>query len=214
MRPRSSLFALALAAAAALGAGAPAQARAPQPCGATFHVLHDDVVGELRVPAGQYRLAVDELSCERASALFAEFLRDFNGVLPRPWRYSVAGPGRGTFRGRGERFSVTRTGDVGSSGAAPGPATEGGGTHGDLRCGGRFDVQHTDRVGGLRIPVGDYRITLLGGNLGCGTAKRLLRGFLRQPDGRLRGGWVVLSGAAEFVRFSSHHGFRIKAARG
>ena len=212
MRPRSSLFALALAAAAALGAGAPAQARAAQPCGATFHVLHDDGVGELRVPAGQYRLAVDELSCARASALFAEFLRDFNGVLPRPWRYSVAAPGRGTFRGRGERFSVTRTGDVGSSGAAPGPATEGGGTHGDLRCRGTFDVVHTERVGRLRIPAGEYRISLLGGNLGCATAKRLLSGFLQRRDRRLGGGWVVLSGAAEFVRSSTHHGFRIKEA--
>jgi hypothetical protein len=212
MRPRSSLLALTLAVATALAAAAPAHARAPRPCAATFHVLHDDAVGELRVPAGQYHLAVDAVSCARASQLFAEFLDDFNGVLPRPWRYSVAAPGRGTFRGRGDRFTVTRAAGVGSTGATPGPATEGGGSHGDLRCRGTFDVEHRDRVGPLRIPAGDYTITLLGGNLACTTAKGLLGRFLRRRNARLRGGWVVLAGSGEFVRSSSHHGFRIKPA--
>jgi hypothetical protein len=211
MRPRSALLALVLAAAVALGGGAPAHGQAPQPCPATFHVLHDDTIGELELPEGQYRLTVDGISCARASHLFTQFLSDYNGVLPRPWRYSVDGVGRGTFTGLDE-FTVERTGDTGSPGAGAGSASQGGGSHGDLQCPGTFDVLHDDRVGRLRIPRGDYTVTLLGGNLTCATAERLFARFLRRPRGRLPGRWMVLPQSAEFMKFSSHHGFRIKPA--
>jgi hypothetical protein len=211
MRPRSALLALALAAAATLCAGTAAHAQAPTPCAATFHVLHDDVIGELELPEGQYTLAVAGISCARASFLLSQFLRDYDGVLPRPWRYAVEDVGRGSFRGRGQ-FTVTRTADTGASTATPGSASDGGGSHGDLACPGTFDVQHDDRVGRLRIPRGDYTITLLGANLTCRTAATLLARFLRRPSGRLPGRWVVLPAAAEFVGWSAHHGFRIKPA--
>jgi hypothetical protein len=42
-----------------------------------------------------------------------------------------------------------------------------------------FDVRHNDRVGGLRIPAGDYTVTLLGGNLTCATAERFSPGSWR-----------------------------------
>jgi hypothetical protein len=213
MRPRPVLLALVLAAAGALATSASAHGRAPAQCAATFHVLHDDTIGELDVPNGQYRLAVDGVGCAKASLLLTQFLRDFNGVLPRPWRYSVEGAGRGTFMGRGE-FTVTRTGDIGSPSATPGSVSQGGGSHGDLQCRGTFDVVHEDRVGRLRIPRGDYRITLLGGNLTCTTAERFFARFLQRPRGRLPRGWVVMPQSAEFMKFSSNHGFRIKAAVG
>jgi hypothetical protein len=211
VRPRSVLLAVALAANVALGAGAAAHAQAPVQCAATFHVLHDDAIGDLQLPAGQYRLAVEELSCARASHLFTQFLRDFNGVLPRPWSYEAEAVGSGAFSGRGA-FTVTRTADPGSPNATPGSATDGGGSHGDLACPGTFDVVHDDRIGRLRLPQGDYTVTLLGGNLTCATADRLFARFLRRPSGRLPGRWVVLPQSAEFVKFSSHHGFFIKPA--
>jgi hypothetical protein len=211
MRPRSAVLALLVAAVAALAASGSAHGQAPAQCAATFHVLHDDTIGELELPDGQYRLTVDGLSCARASHLFTQFLRDFNGVLPRPWRYSVEGVGRGTFTGL-DRFSVARTGDTGSASATPGSATDGGGSHGDLQCPGTFDVEHNDRVGRLRIPAGDYAITLLGANLTCATAERFFARFLQRPRGRLPRGWVVLPQSAEFMKFSSNHGFRIKPA--
>jgi hypothetical protein len=211
MRPRSALLALVVAAAAALGTAAPAHGQAPAQCAATFHVLHDDVIGELQLPAGQYRIAVDGLSCASASHLFTQFLRDFDGRLRRPWSYSADDVGRGTFTGRGS-FTVTRTADNGSPNATPGSAADGGGSHGDLVCPGTFEVVHNDRVGRLRIPRGDYTVTLLGGNLTCATAERLFARFLQRPRGRLFGGWVVLPDTAEFMRFSSYHGFFIAPA--
>jgi hypothetical protein len=47
------------------------------------------------------------------------------------------------------------------------------------------------------------------GNLECATAERLFARFLQRPRGRLFGGWGVLPDTAEFMRFSSHHGFFI-----
>jgi hypothetical protein len=205
IRRRSATLALCLATVALLGTGVPAQAQAPTPCAATFHVLHDDVIGDLQLPAGQYVLAVDGITCARASHLLTQFLEDWDGVLPRPWGYTVQDPGQGTFSGRGT-FTVIRT----TSPAQPGSRTDGGGSHGDLACPATFEVLHDDRVGRLRIPAGDYAITLLGGNITCATASRLFARFLRRPSGRLPRRWVVLPQTAEFLRLSSHHGFRIK----
>jgi hypothetical protein len=45
--------------------------------------------------------------------------------------------------------------------AAPtgGSASNGGGSHGDLACPEFFEVEHNDRIGVVRFPAGDYRIT-------------------------------------------------------
>jgi hypothetical protein len=213
MRPRSVVLALVVLAAATFGTGAPAQAQSPTPCPATFHVLHNDVIGDLKLPAGQYALAVDgvHVTCAQASHLFTQFLEDFNGVLPRPWSYSAVAVGEGVFTGRGT-FAVVRTAGPATPSGQPGPASAGGGSHGDLVCPGTFDVVHNDRIGRLRIPAGDYTITLLGGNLTCATAERFFAAFLKRPRGNLPRRWVVLPRSAEFMRFSSHHGFRIKPA--
>jgi hypothetical protein len=211
-RHRSILLALALSVTAALAASAGAFAQAPvTQCSASFHVLHNDRIGGMQVPAGVYQLKTNELTCAKASVLFSEFLKDYNGVLPKPWHYTAQGPGQAQFvRGNGSQgFSAQRTGAA--TAALPGPVANGGGSHGDLECPGVFDVLHNDRVGGLSIPKGDYRVTLLGGNLSCGTADSLLSRFLRDPDGNLGGGWVVLPSTGEFVNGSSHNGFRIKA---
>lgn len=54
-------------------------------CPATFRVLNDDRIGTLRLRRGNYNVWVRGLSCPRSSRLFAQFLGDFSGVLPRPW---------------------------------------------------------------------------------------------------------------------------------
>lgn len=61
-------------------------------CRATFEVLHNDRIGKLKIPAGEYyitRLTRSSPKCKRASKLFAKFLQDVNGDLPRGWRLNV-----------------------------------------------------------------------------------------------------------------------------
>jgi hypothetical protein len=211
-RRRFPLLALAAAAMALLATSASALAQAPAPtqCTASFHVLHNDRIGSMQLPAGAYQLKTNELTCAKASALFAEFLKDYNGVLPKPWRYTAGSPGQGQFiRGNGAQgFAATRTGDVPAVPA--GSAAAGGGIHGDLACPGAFEVLHNDRIGRLSVPKGEYRVTLLGGNISCGTADSLFARFLRDRDGKLGGGWVVLPATGEFVSGSTHNGFQIE----
>jgi hypothetical protein len=200
------LLALTLTVGALASTSATALAQAPAQCTTSFHVLHDDRIGSMQLPAGTYQVTSEHLTCAQAPALFAEFLNDYNGVLPKPWRSTTPGRGQGVFlRGNsGQRFVVLRTGEV--------PATAAnGGSHGDLLCPGAFDVLHNDRIGRLAVPKGDYRVTLLGGNLSCDAADRLFARFLRDVDGRLGGGWVLLPSTGELVNGSSHYGFRIKS---
>src|SRR5918994_5940645 len=74
-------------AAASLSFAAPAQA-AQVTCPGTFHVLHDDRIGALEIPAGDHSIIVIDdrlLSCAEASDLFRPFLQGYDGRLPKPW---------------------------------------------------------------------------------------------------------------------------------
>src|SRR5215210_8455749 len=213
-RTRALLLAPALIAALvvglALSSSAPAQGGSLR-CPATFQVLHNDRIGKLDLPAGPYTITVlnrSRLSCAGASDLFRQFLEDWDGRLPRPWRLNVAtatftrGPGSST------GFSVRR---------ASGPSGGGGGQHPATgrSCPTFFRVLHNDRIGRLKLRAGNYRITLLAvGNLSCGRASRLFARFLEDFDGRLPRPWRLILSTATFQRGSSTVGFRVKPAVG
>jgi hypothetical protein len=214
-RGRKILLSLAIAAAAVAGTSTTALTQGTATaCSASFHVLHDDRIGSLQLPAGAYQISTVGITCLRASHLLAAFLNDWNGVLPNQWRFSVNAVGDGTFtRGTGGvSFRALRTGDAVPN--TPGHPSDGGGSHGDLVCPGTFAVQHDDRIGRLQIPRGEYTLTRLGPQIGCARVAQLMARFLERPGGRLGGGWVLLPAQAEFVRFSTRYGFRIDAFAG
>lgn len=212
MRKRRLSTALALAAtcAATFGAAsASAQAPAVTRCDTTFEVLHDDRIGTLTLPVGQYRIQTSELTCAKASALFTEFLQDYTGVLPRPWSYSVQGAGQGTFR-RGTRQYFTVVSEGGGGGTGGGGSGGGGGTHGSLTCPSYFTVLNNDRIGALRLRAGRYRITLTTPRLSCSQASKYFAQFLQDYDGDLGGAWVLVTRTATFLNGSTGLGFRVK----
>jgi hypothetical protein len=193
-----SAFVLALLAAALFAA--PASAQTPTACPATFAVLHDDRIGTLQLPAGNYTLTVNGISCADAADRFRQFLQDFDGRLPSPWQLDVA---TATFTGGSQAFSVA---------AAATPSGGGGGNHpatGTL-CPGTFSVLHNDRIGPLRLPAGQYTITLLSiGRMSCAQASAKFTRFLQDYDGILPGRWIVDYETGTFLR-SLHVGFRVK----
>ncbi len=200
MRRILSVLAAASAACALLAAPAPAQT--PAACPATFAVLHDDRIGDLLLPAGDYTLTVTGLSCTDAADHFRQFLQDFDGTLPRAWALD---PATATFSGPGAAFSVAR---------AAQPSGGGGGRHpaGGTRCPATFHVVHDDRIGALRLPAGQYAITLLAvGRLSCARAAARFTAFLQDFRGRLSGGWIVDAETGTFLR-SANVGFRVKPA--
>ena len=191
-------------------AGPPAAAAAPQSC-PTFRVLHDDRIGMLQLPKSTYNMRTsnaNKISCAQASRRFTQFLEDYNGILPSPWRYRVISVGNGRFiRGRrGPSFRVSRTTGGGGGGG-------GGGVHPDSgrRCPGTFMVLHNDRIGRLRLPRGEYMITLLQlRDLSCRQASQNLTRFLSIPSGNLPDPWVLYPGSGAFRRGPRGPGFRIK----
>jgi hypothetical protein len=212
MRPslRRSLLATALLTIVVGIAAAPAAAQAPAVCPATFHVLHDDRIGKLKLQAGHYQVTVrGGLSCAASTEWFARFLEDWDGVLPRPWRLDVRAA---SFqRGRSAvGFSVARV-DTPSGGG-------GGGRHpghGRL-CPGTFRVLHNDRIGALRLPKGRYTITVLARNRpACARASRLFTRFLDNDwAGILPRPWALDPQTATFRRGAANFGFRVKPAGG
>jgi hypothetical protein len=207
MRP--SLVVTALLAVAVLVPAAPAAAQAPAVCPATFEVLHDDTIGKLRLPAGPYEITTrGGISCAAAAERFREFLEDFDGVLPRPWRLNVAAASftRGS---SAVGFSVARTQSPhGGGGGGRHPAT-------GTRCPGTFQVLHNDRIGQLRLKAGLYRITLLStGKLTCSRAATLFARFLQDFDGVLPRPWALNVATGTFRRGAGHVGFRVKPFSG
>jgi hypothetical protein len=61
-------------------------------CPGTFHVQHNDHIGKLKLPAGDYRitrLTKNRPTCAKAFTLFARFLQRPDGDLPDHWRLSA-----------------------------------------------------------------------------------------------------------------------------
>ena len=210
-RTLSRLAGLVAASAIALVFASPAQAQ-QFTCPSTFHVLHNDRIRPLQIPAGHYSIIlVDQrrLSCAEASDLFRQFLEDYDGRLPRPWTLD---PETGTFRrGRGSSVGF-------SFGAANIPSGGGGGGRypvSGASCPGYFRVLHNDHIGRFPVPAGQYRITLLAARrLSCAQSAQLFASFLQDFDGRLPRPWVLDRSTGTFMRGSIHVGFRVKEAVG
>lgn len=61
-------------------------------CAGTFRVQHDDHIGKLKLPEGNYRLTrltTNKPTCAKAFTLFARFLQHPDGNLPDHWNLSA-----------------------------------------------------------------------------------------------------------------------------
>lgn len=182
-------------------------------CAGTFRVLHDDHIGRLELPRGNYRITILEsgrLSCAWASSLFTRFLEDYDGRLPGDWQIAAGS----TFeKAPGVGFHVARIGGEGGSGGGEG---DGGGRHPIVGgfCPGTFRVLHSDRIGPLRFAAGRYWIVLLQPRrLSCAQASALFTRFLEDVNGRLPAPWFVEVQTSSFGRSPGDASFRVKPAR-
>jgi hypothetical protein len=196
-----TLVALALAAtcwACASASTASAQTTSATTCPGTFHVLHNDSVGALYLPAAQYTIVVltpATLSCSDASELFREFLEDYDGRLTGGWRVD---PGTASFTRRSQGFRVT---------ASPTPPTP----PSKRVCTSYFTVVQSEHIGSFAVRKGRYRITLLSvGRITCSQASVYFAQFLQDFDGVLPQPWFLDPSTGTFMRGSRYVGFRIK----
>ena len=187
----------------ALGGGSAAAATCP-----SFKVLHDDRIGAASLPAGNYEVTVsDGLSCSGSSKLFARFLSDWDGNLPKPWRLKAEGSGKATFTGGSQSFSVRLSGG------------EGGGTNPALGklCPGTFTVNAGSDVGPLFFAKGPYLLYIPArSGITCRRASVLFTRFLAAPGGMLPSPWRVLTQTATFYKPANptRSAFRVEPANG
>jgi hypothetical protein len=204
------LLALATLLAALFGGSVQKAEAAPVNC-PTFRVLHNDRIGKLKLPKGTYNMKVlngNQLSCAQASKLFARFLQDWDGVLPKPWIIQVASK---TFRkgaGSSVGFRVSKAGSGGGGGGGGGTTPRG--------CPSYFQVLHNDSIGSFKVPAGRYRITLVGPRkINCARAYDLFREFLLDYNGVLPKPWVLKRQTATFTRgVNARVGFNINRIYG
>jgi hypothetical protein len=185
-------------------------------CAGTFRVLHDDHVGALSLPRGDYRISIlasGRPTCAQAAALFTRFLEDFDGRLPGGWRVGAASS---TFlRSAGVGFHVARTSGEGGGGSGEEEESGGSGTDplSSSFCPGTFRVLNNDHIGPLHIARGPYWIVLLQHRgITCSQASKLFARFLASVSGNLPPPWLLESQTASFFRSAGGAGFRIKPA--
>jgi hypothetical protein len=176
----------------------------------SFKVLHNDRIGAASLPAGNYAVTTDDgLGCQAASQLFARFLQDWDGNLPKPWRITASDPGKASFTRSGlPGFSVARTGGGGSGG--------GNNELGRL-CSGTFTVNTASDVGPLSFPKGQYLVYLPArSGITCRRASILFTRFLASPGGQLPFPWRVKTQTATFYKSENplRSAFRIEPASG
>src|SRR5215475_5727410 len=89
------VVALALARAARPAGAAPSAAEATKACPG-FRVLHNDRIGTAVFPAGTDTDNLEDMSlnCKSSAELFARFLEDWDGNLPKPWLVNGEGSGK------------------------------------------------------------------------------------------------------------------------
>lgn len=207
---------VALALAALLAALALSAATAPSASAATcpsFRVLHNDRIGAVNLPAGNYTITTEPtsgLSCAQSSTLLARFLQDWDGNLPGNWRAVSQGTGKAAFvRGNVRAFTIVRSGGGG----------EGGGNNNRIGqlCPEPFRVNAGMLVGPLFFERGSYLIYRpAGSGITCRRAAILFTRFLGQPGGRLPFPWHVMNQTATFFKPENpvRSSFRVESSTG
>jgi hypothetical protein len=173
-------------------------------CPGYFTVLHNDSIGSFKVPRGKYRITLIDpakMNCAQAVKRFQEFLLDYDGRLPYPWKLNQnLGIFYKSTAGR-TGFKINRI--VGPN--PPGPVNR------YVRCPATFRVLHNDRIGALYLPRGPYYIYVVN-NLSCQRASNLFRNFLNRTDGRLPSPWRLNVAKAKFNTGAGGPAFRVQQA--
>ena len=206
-RRPAAAFSLALVAVLSLlalaGAGTASAAVCP-----SFKVLHDDRIGTVVLPAGSYEVTTETgLSCQAASQLFARFLQDWDGNLPKPWRAVAEGSGKASFTRPGQSgFSVSRSGGEG-----------GGNSELGRLCSDAYTVNAASNIGPLFFAKGQYLLYIpTRSAITCRRAAVLFTRFLAAPGGMLPPQWRMKSQTATFFKPAHplRSAFRVETADG
>jgi hypothetical protein len=165
----------------------------------SFRVLHNDSIGTVKIPAGQYVVTPSGVTCKNSSILIARFLNDWDGALPKPW----------TVASKSGTITFTKVGTSESIAMKAGVVPSGGGSNKQNGvCPGNFTVLNNDKVGKLSLKAGQYQITTKG--LYCWFDVSKLAYFLDYTEGsKLPSPWTV-DVAMKKIQRSPNYYFTLK----
>jgi hypothetical protein len=185
------IFAIVLLAAAF---GPVSGASAAGSCSSSFQVLHNDQIGTVKIPSGQYTLMPTGVTCKNTAILLSRFLNDFDGILPDGWSVASGNNIRFVKAGTAESFQIRRT-------VKP---SSGGRNISNGACPGTFSVLHNDKIGALKLKAGQYKITTKG--LLCWFDATKLAYFLNyNSSGKLPKPWTIDVAAKQITRSPNHY---------
>ncbi|MEI6446874.1 MAG: hypothetical protein WCO96_03195 [Actinomycetes bacterium] len=172
-------------------------------CPGSFQVLHNDRIGALSLPKGNYRItrlsSSQKITCPQASAWFAYFLNnDYAGTLPKPWTMNVSA--QAFYDGsKTNGFRVQRLSGLGATlGSFP--------QIGESICSTDFLVGATTTVSGFTVPAGRYVLTATG-SATCSRAIQLAAATINEAE--LPPGWTIDRSIAWFHNRGGTYGFRL-----
>lgn len=194
-----ALTIVATAAAVTASTSLVASASAANTC-PSFHVLHNDSIGKVKIPAGQYSVSPKGVTCKNSAILIERFLDDYDGNLPDGW--TITGGSSIVFKKSGTSESITMKRTTVAPSGGGGSDTQNG------VCPGSFTVLHNDKVGGMPLKAGQYQIRTKG--LYCWFDTQKLAYFLDYNEtGKLPSPWTVVS-ALKKIQRSPNHYFTLK----
>ena len=185
----------------------PAPGPTPSPssltCPGSFQVLHNDHVGAMSLPAGNYRInrltSSQKLTCPQASTWFAYFLNhDYAGTLPAPWTMN---PAAKTFYDGSHTngFNVQKLAALGVvMGTNP--------RYGDSICSTNFKVGATTTISGFTVPAGTY-VLIATGSATCARATELAVQTIDNAE--LPANWTIDKSVGWFHNIGGRYGFQL-----
>lgn len=136
-------------------------------CPGTFTVLHNDHIGRLKLPAGEYQITTKRLHCWFDIQKLQLFLASYeSGNLPRPWKVIPAQ--KKIQRSTNSWFTLKRVGRKPIGGTS---------TPNSSSCSTNFLVVNSTQIDGTPVAAGRYTIVTLG-SYSCRTASTMFKQFL------------------------------------
>ena len=194
---------LSIVAVAALPVAAQAAtANAAASCG-QFRVMHNDKISGVSFPAGPYNMVNSGMSCAQTTKYMQEFLD--KGSVAKGWTVKL-------LSGQRRRFTKLKTNPTVDFQATP--VAEPTPSPSSLNCAGKFRVLHNDHIGAMKLPAGEYQITLNSHDtpgLNCSSASHDFTYFLNNDwAGNLPRPWKMNTSQKSFyMNNDTRDGFHV-----
>jgi len=205
MNKTRSLLTLSFSVVAIAALPAAAQASTASASGACgqFRVMHNDKISGVSFPAGPYNMVNSGMSCAQTTKYMQEFLD--KGSVAKGWTVKL-------LSGQRRRFTKLKTNPTVDFQATP--VAEPTPSPSSLNCAGKFRVLHNDHIGAMKLPAGEYQITLNSHDtpgLNCSSASHDFTYFLNNDwAGNLPRPWKMNTSQKSFyMNNDTRDGFHV-----